>query len=64
MKGIGKASPGDIKSGWSWNYEQMQSFQKVIDKHTGEQISLEQIDTFLSLLSGKKCLIIEEAQHD
>jgi hypothetical protein len=59
MSNIKRANTSDKASGWSWDYEQMQSFQKVINRHTGEQISLEQIDGFLSLLSAKKCLIIE-----
>lgn len=56
MDGLLKASDSLKVMGWSWDYAQMQSFQKVIYNQTGEQISLEQIDAFLSLLSAKKVL--------
>jgi hypothetical protein len=39
------------KIGWSWDYDQLQSIQTSVNNHTGEQISLEQIDTLLNLIS-------------
>ena len=56
MEGILRSNSELKKIGWSWDYEQMQSFQEVIYEQTGEQISLEQIDAMLNLLYAKKCL--------
>ncbi len=69
MKGRGemieclkRADAALAEQGWNWDWEQMKLIQKVVERTTGEQMSLEQVDAVLSFLSSQR--VLKEAAHD